>query len=165
MTQIIINHNQICFQCQPEESWPKYVAETLLLEDYGIFDIWGTRFVRFYSEMRDFIQNMRFYSWNTIFWLQWSSTYNQIWFHCQPGGTQAKKIAETLLFGWVVGFLVSGDVRFYSWCEILFRNAGFYSWKPSISTQIIIKHNEKCTVRHCTTATATIKFVSRGILT
>ena len=67
------------------------------------------------------------------FWLQWSSTYNQIWFHCQLGGTQTKKIAETLLFGWVMGFLVCGDVRFYSWCEILFRNAGFYSWKPSIS--------------------------------
>ena len=90
--------------------------------------------------------------------------YNQIWFHCQPGGTQAKKIAETLLFGWVVAFLVCGDVRFYSWCEILFRNAGFYSWKPSISTQIITEHNEKCIVSYCTTAAATIKYVSRGIL-
>ena len=65
-----------------------------------------------------------------------------------------------------MGFLVWGDVRFYSWCEILFRNAGFYSWKLSISTQIITKHNEKMysIVIHCTTAAATIKYVSRGIL-
>ena len=55
------------------------------------------------------------------------------------------------------------DVRFYSWCEILLRNTGFYSWKPSTSTQIITEHNEKCIVSYCTTA-ATIKYVSRGIL-
>ena len=50
------------------------------------------------------------------------------------------------------------DVRFYSEMQ------DFIHENPRSLTQIITEHNEKCIVSYCTTAAATIKYVSRGIL-
>ena len=88
---------------------------------FGVRDLWD-----FIPKCEILFKIWDFIHETTQFWLQWSSTYNQIWFHCQPRGTHAKKIAETLLFGWVVGFLVSGcEILFMMWdfilkCRILF---------------------------------------------
>ena len=82
---------------------------------------------------------------------------------CQPGGTETKRLLRHYSLDELWDFWFGGmwdfihDVRFYSEMRD-FSRENPQSWL------IITKHNEKCILIHCTTAAATIKYVSRGIL-
>ena len=118
--------------------------------------------MRFYSEMWDFIRNMRFYSWNPsifipmIINIQWNIiSVNRE----EPTKRLLRHYSLDELwdfwFGGMWDFI--HDVRFYS------EMRDFSRENPQCRL-IITNHNEKCILIHCTTAAATIKYVSRGIL-